>query len=190
VTSAVAHNKLGPASCTKISVATPPPRELAEGPSHARSTTGGPISTGAPGGPNSTGLDISPDPPAEVAIETEHRSTSPTHARSATQNHRPPVDKQPFFIETNSERDALASGSLSQCATCRSRSRDRGRLVFLVSGIPLRTARTVCEDRIAQPSTPLDPPGGQRSGHPAGLWGRGTRRDAVELPEELAAWPS
>jgi hypothetical protein len=53
----------------------------------------------------------------------------------------------------------------------------------------LRTARTVCEDRIAQPSTPLHQRAVKGSGPPAEL---GTRdaEGRVELPEELAAGPS
>ena len=55
--------------------------------------------------------------------------------------------------------------------------------MFLVSGVPLRTARTVCEDRIAQSSTPLHQRAVKGSGPPAEVWGRGTRRDASNYPK-------
>jgi hypothetical protein len=54
----------------------------------------------------------------------------------------------------------------------------------------LRTARTVYEDQIVHPSTPLHPRVVERSGAPAGVRGRGARGDAAEVSEELAAWPS
>jgi hypothetical protein len=55
--------------------------------------------------------------PGRIPARRHPPAGSPTRS-GGSQNHRPPVDKQPFFIETNREGDALVSGSLSQCATC------------------------------------------------------------------------